>query len=364
MPYKEQGGTWRAHITIQGQRYAARFLTKKEAVEWEAKTRKRVKDEQKRPPGMDLLTFCGQYLDFAKRFKWVTYEEKRNLCRRIMTAWGPDTLIEKITPAMTLRFLDARAAAVSANSYNKDRKNLLAMWSFGKKFLGLKANPLVDVPKRGEERPAQYVPPAADILKVLAAATREEEVFLDCYLQTGGRRSEITRWNWHEDISFERKTVRLGSYKTRDGSMKHRMLPMTDDLYESLWWWWQNRPDKETPYVFPQFYQPDPGKNNFNWLGNNRAHRFLIYLCRRAKVRPFGYHALRRFVASVLYDKHKVSLKKVQIILGHASASTTERYLFNLDKDLTATMDLLTKDDLMAKPDLKVAPKKSENGPD
>ncbi|MBW2180491.1 MAG: tyrosine-type recombinase/integrase, partial [Deltaproteobacteria bacterium] len=69
---------------------------------------------------------------------------------------------------------------------------------------------------------------------------------------------------------------------------------------------------------------------------------FMKGLCKRAGVKQFGFHLLRRFVASVLADTHKVSLKKIQFILGHGSLRTTEKYVYNIDSDMKATMNLLS----------------------
>jgi integrase len=65
-------------------------------------------------------------------------------------------------------------------------------------------------------------------------------------------------------------------------------------------------------------------------------------LCKRAGVVPFEFHALRRYVASVLADTHKVSAKRIQRILRHKSVTTTERYIQNINQDLAGTMNLLS----------------------
>ena len=79
-----------------------------------------------------------------------------------------------------------------------------------------------------------------------------------------------------------------------------------------------------------------------NFIPYKYRNSFLKGLCKRAKVKPFGFHALRRFVASILQDSGKVSLKKIQLLLGHASISTTERYIYYLGEDLKSTVDVLS----------------------
>jgi len=60
-------------------------------------------------------------------------------------------------------------------------------------------------------------------------------------------------------------------------------------------------------------------------------------------VQEFGFHALRRYVASVLADTHKVSAKTIQRILRHKNLSTTERYIKKINDGLGAMMNLLGK---------------------
>lgn len=63
-------------------------------------------------------------------------------------------------------------------------------------------------------------------------------------------------------------------------------------------------------------------------------------LCKRAAVKPFGFHGIRHMVASILNDTHKVSKKRIQKILRHQSQRTTEIYLHSLEADLRDTMKL------------------------
>ena len=57
---------------------------------------------------------------------------------------------------------------------------------------------------------------------------------------------------------------------------------------------------------------------------------------------PFGFHAPRRYVVSVLADEHKLSSKRIQRILRHKSVHTTERYFQNLNNDMRDDLNLLS----------------------
>jgi integrase len=177
------------------------------------------------------------------------------------------------------------------------------------------------------------------------AANRKERIFLDCYLQTGARRSEIFRWTWIDDINFEKREYRLGTRKTKDGSMEYEYFPMSDELYESLWWWWNNRTIKNSPYVFTD---DQPGAHYGKPYSERR--RFMKGLCERAGIREFGFHALRRFVVSVLADAGKSS-NSIRRILRHKNVSTTERYIKNINNDLKETMEALSTKNLISVPE-------------
>jgi len=337
MPYRD-GKRWRGVVKVNGVRVAQKsFNLKKEATKWEREERDRLQNIEKRQrDGMDLMSFCNKYLDFASRFSEKTYKEKQAVCKRILKSWGAEIPVANITPMMVEDYLSEQKTERSANAANKDRKNLLAIWNKGKKTYGIKRNPFADTEKFPHDRATQYTPPSEDILKLLMAATRKERVFLDCYLQTGARRSEIFQWTWVEDINFEKREYRLGTRKTKDGSMEYEYFPMSDELYESLWWWWNNRNIKDSPYVFtndrPGPYYGGPYKIR---------KRFMTELCKRAGIRPFGFHALRRFVASTLADAHK-SANSIRRFLRHKKVATTERYIQNINNDLKEMTEALS----------------------
>jgi integrase len=341
MPYKE-GRKWRGTVKHRGERYTSSHLTKRAAASWENQTRNALtKASRKQQKGMDLITFVTRYLDYATRYQWKTYDEKRSLCKRILIAWDPHIPVVTITPAMVLTYLEKRAKDVSGNAFNKDRKNLTAMWRWGQEIFDIETDPLKKIKKRSHDRKVQYTPPTVDILSVIAAAEGEDSVLLECVLNTAARRSEILRLTWMDDINLERGNVRLGTRKTSDGSIEYKWMPMTDDLNKALRHWWDARNDKRSPHVFPTYYLLNP-QTGVNKNGEQRANRKLKALCKRAGVKPFGFHGIRRYVASVLADTHKVSAKKIQGILRHKSLATTERYIKAIEGDMKSTLELVS----------------------
>jgi hypothetical protein len=81
------------------------------------------------------LNFCTKYLDYAERFTPKVYQEKHAVVKRILTRWGPDIPVDSITPDMAEDFLLLQKNRRSANAANKDRKNLMAMFSKGARSL-------------------------------------------------------------------------------------------------------------------------------------------------------------------------------------------------------------------------------------
>ena len=331
MPFKDRG-KWRGVVKIKGKRFTDSFDTKREAINWENEYRKNLHISK---TIIDIKEFSNQYLSFAQsRYTKSTYKEKVTLVDSFTKYLGLNLPVDEILPSHIQSYLLDQAKTRSNNCANRDRKNLLAMWNWGQKILDLSLNPVAKIDRFPHDRKVQYVPSENDILRLLAIADRKERAFLDCYLCTGARRSEIFKLKW-EDINFEKREIRLWTRKTKDGSMEGELLPMTNQLHEALWWCWQNRLFKESPFVWVCEDGPHAGKP-FNY-----RRRFLRGLCKRAGIRSFGFHSLRRYVASVLADTHKVSAKTIQRILRHKSLQTTERYIQNLNHDLSGIMGLL-----------------------
>ena len=340
MPYWDKDRRlWQWIVRCQVRKLKKAFKMKRDARFWEVETRQELEASlsQKSPTVMDLGTFFNKYLDQARlRFVNKTYKNKRRVIRRFLKHAG-NIPVPDVTPDLVQSYLLAQATNGQTARYNEDYKHLRSIFAWGMEILGTPAdNPVARLKRLPHKRSPQYTPPTQDILRVLAAAKREEVVFLNAYLQTGARKSEIFRWTWADDVNFERRQVRLTTRKTRDGSPESEWIPMSDTLYEDLWWWWNNRKFKHSPYVFVS-----DRRQNFGKPFSSRR-KFLKGLCKRAGVKEFGFHALRRYVASVLADTHKVSAKTIQRILRHKSVMTTEKYIHNINHDLHAVVNLLS----------------------
>ena len=85
--------------------------------------------------------------------------------------------------------------------------------------------------------------------------------------------------------------MRLYTRKRRGGELQEDYLPINNTLYYVLHNRWKRR-DKTSPHVF-QF--------------SGRQLRYMMEkLCKRSGVKPFGFHAIRHHVSSILNDSGKV----------------------------------------------------------
>lgn len=329
MAYKKKKGSaiqWVGRVQKSGLIKKKVFATKAEAVAWEADMRRQDWAElEQETPTVTVLQWCNEYLDYSKgRFSTKTFDEKVSSFKRLFKFVKQESPAEKILPAVALKVLTARAKAVSGYAANKDRKNLVAAWGWGAKYLALpKDNPFKAVDKFAEEKTVKYVPPQEDFWAVYEVAEGQDKVFLLTMLHTAARRGEVVRMRW-SDVDFKGKKITLWTRKRKGGNLEADTIPMTEILAEALW---AHRAQAKGLTVFTR-----ENGQAYKW----RQH-LMPYLCGQAKVRKFGFHSIRHLSASML-DAAGVPLATIQAILRHQNATTTSRYLHEL-KGVRADLD-------------------------
>jgi integrase len=319
MPYPLKNGKWKATRMINGKRKEKTCATKREALTWEAAQTEETWEA--RQTCITCLEWCNAYLTYAQeRFSKKTYEEKRFAFRNLISFVGKDTPVEEIPMKKILDALRNRAKSRSGNAANKDRKNLAAAWHWGRKYLAFnEKNPFLEVDRFAHDEKGRYVPTPADFEKAMAAAGPEDRVFLLTALHTGARRGELFRLTW-PDIDLANGTIRLGTRKTATGGMEYAAIPMTPELRQALADHRRRGPRSMT--VFTTVEGED---------FTSRQH-YMARLCKRAGVKPFGFHAIRHLSAVMMYHAGQ-PVSVIQAMLRHKNAGTTERYLKRLGLD-------------------------------
>jgi len=327
MPYK-RGMKWYAQVRKDGLKREKIFLTKKEAVDWEAEMRRKpVSEWLERTDTTCLADWAQRYLDFAKTgFSAKTYHEKRSMFRSFFKEIDPAMPVMKLNPATILSYVVKQKETRSGYAANKDRKNLVAAWNWGMKYMDPPLpgpNPCL-VERMPEIRQPRYVPPEEDFWKVYGVAEGQDKVMLLAFLHLAARRSEIFRITW-ADVDFGNSRIRLWTRKRQGGSYEYDWLPMTGELRKSLLWWWEHRPIKDQSHVFLCLDNTEFCREYYGQPFMYRLH-FMQRLCERANVTRFGFHAIRHLSASILF-KLGYEVGVMQAILRHKSPNTTERYL-------------------------------------
>jgi integrase len=338
MPYKE-GKKWRGSVMVKGQRKTKLFTSKNKALDWERKKRKELKIQTATG---SLADFSNRYLDYAQRkFSHDTYTEKKKILKDLKETFG-NILIYEITPEILERFIYSRG---SNNNCNRARKNLMAFFNYCKK-LGLLYNPVELVERLPHQKTKQPVPTEEEVIRLLLAADRHDRNLIIAFCTTGGRRSEILRWTWTEDINLEKRIVRLGNRKNRQGEMRYRWVAMNQMLFDALQDQWRTRLP-HSDYVFQNRAVWKDKRGNIvrkhpNYGDRYTARRrFMSGLCKRAGVKQFGFHGLRRFFASLLADKYKRSMPLIRDLLGQSSVAVTDSYVFNISEDAREAVETI-----------------------
>lgn len=330
MAYKK-GKKFVAQIRRNGQRREKIFPKMSLARAWETR-QKELSDEEWNgtTDTICLIDWSESYLDYAKSvFAEKTYQEKRSMFKRFFKHIDPNLPVSELTPAMVMNYLLKQKEQRSGYGSNKDLKNLKSGWNWGMMYMNPilpSANPCI-VKRMPEVRNPRYVPDIADFYKILNLAEGQDRILLLTFLHTAGRRGEIFRLTV-SDIDFDNGRIRLSTKKRTGGNLEYDWLPMTEELKSELQWWLENRPLKNKPHVFMCL---EKRAFHFEHYGEPFQYRanFMKSLCKKAKVKPFGFHAIRHLTASQLYSMG-YSLATIQALLRHKSAGTTERYLRTL----------------------------------
>jgi integrase len=335
-----KNGKYRYQFQYRGRRYSKTgFATQKAAQTALVKHRESLETNPVRPSTPTVMGFkemANLYLDYTqRRFAEKTHKYKVFVYREFLRNTG-DLPLDRISSQVIEKYLCTRPTNVN---YNRHRKDLSALFAWVIKRGYLAFNPCSPIDRMPEPEFRRQVPTTEEMTKILLASGPNRPFLLILY-HTLARVDEILRLRW-DDVNFSQRTVRLWTRKRKDGSWHFDILPMNDDLYEVLWALWKKKGHPE--WVFPN---PKTGDRFYY------RRRIMRSTCKRAGVRPFGYHAIRHYVASLLADREKVGITTVSRLLRHQSIRTTEIYLHAVDDGLRQAMGRLENKNLNLLTDL------------
>jgi integrase len=293
----------------------------------EARTAEEEKRNSPTSPTVVMVfgSLCELYLDHVKiRQSKSWYNEKRGIIKKQFNRWFTK-YIDQITPDEIEKHLFQRAEDISSYMANKDFKILKSIFNFGVKKKYLTYNPCSDVEKLPEDERTQYIPPLTDFLKVYLVAPPVDKRLILLLVMTAGRIGEVLSLEW-TDIQDD--VIILKSRKHKGGELRKRKVPIHPITQDALDWL---RGKSNGKYVF---------WNNRSQNRFNHRPKLMRSLCKKAGVKPFGFHSIRRLSSSIL-SKENIPLKDISSILGHSKIETTEIYLQSIDDSLTRAIDKL-----------------------
>jgi len=157
-----------------------------------------------------------------------------------------------------------------------------------------------------------------------------ERVLVFTAARTGLRFSELSALEW-QDVDFARRTVTIqranvgGHIGTpKNGRLRH--VPLTNDVIEAL-----KILRRDSELIFHR-----AGKHLIYWP----SLCFLQRACKRANIKPIGWHTLRHTFASQLASKG-ASMQAIKDLLGHSTLTMTLRYAHLAPETLRDTIELL-----------------------
>jgi integrase len=337
MPFWKTKRGYRAQFQHRGKRYSKTgFPTQKAAEKWIVDKRTELEREAQTPPSpptrcasdsgpLTLETLMVKHLRFAERNLVRSGLNYRQAVFRRFLAQVGNVPAEDLGPDQVEGYLLTRP---TNHNFNKERTELLVLFSWAVKRRLVSFNPVAAVDKLKVEKAKKTIPTQQEMAKILLAAGKDRP-FLLVLFHTMARVDEVLRLKW-EDVNFQEKGVRLWTRKRRGGTWESDWLSMNEDLEQVLWALWQKRTQDDWVFVSPL-------------TGTRYKHRFTLIrnICQRAGVPHYTYHCIRHFVASYLFDKKKVSLPVISRLLRHKSLQTTEIYLQAIDPNFREAMRLL-----------------------
>lgn len=258
-------------------------------------------------------------------------ESKEGILRVHLFPWFGKTLLFQIATQQVERFKSAKQSeGLSPKSINNYLTVLGTCLRHAKDWGNLDELPTI---KR-----LKYEPPEPMVLsgnEIQAILSDNKESLINAMvlvaLKTGMRFGELCGLQW-SDVDLQHGLITV-SHSLVDGHLSTPKSGKARHIWmaPSLKIWFEEH-HKSDGYVF----QDKKGHP----IRYSRARHALRRICRRAGIRPIGWHCLRHTFATTMLEKG-ISLSVVRDFLGHSNVEMTERYAHVLPSMMKEAADIL-----------------------
>ena len=342
----------------EGKRYSKSFKERKEAIRHARSIQERVdKGKCDRPTRIALEEFIEEHgRVMVGQVAHTTLKDHLRVLKLFAQHVGGKTLLQRISPRDAESFVSSRlASGLAIGSVNKDIRTLKGIFNFAiepRGYLAEDANPFASIRQRKTTaEPPEYVSPEEFGKCFQVANNLWWRVFMMLAYTSAGRRDELLNLTW-SDIDFEQQNVGFLPKKASDlvlawqpKDRESRVVPIPPEAIQLLADL-QVESDENNPYVFittlrwkhilkrrkEGTWQPD-----FELINN--LTRSMNVICRRANVKLFTPHDLRR--SCITNWAKKLPIQTVQYLAGHSSMTTTRKYYLSVQRnDLDAAREI------------------------
>lgn len=277
-----------------------------------------------------MIKSFENYLVYEKRYSPHTILSYKNDIQQfseyIEKVYNIYNLLEVDHYMIRSWLVDLMQKKMTTKTINRKFSTLRTFFLFLKRENKIKTNPTKKViaPKIGKRLPS--IIQKKEINDLLGNTwfsnnffgVRDKTIIVILY-NTGMRRAELINLK-DNDFDFYNKTL-----KVLGKGNKERIIPMTDELVESIKFYFEKRNDYFERNDFLNTLVTDKGNKLYPKFVYNTVNKYLNIVSTVEKKSP---HILRHSLATHLADE-EVELNAIKTLLGHANLSTTQIYTHN-----------------------------------
>lgn len=314
------------------------FRTKKEALQYEADTKNKLKEK----PQITLKALSDEFLaDYKANNKDSSYVITEKNCRKYILPTLGSLIIDKITPLVIRKWqTEMLQYELADNSLRAINSTLSTLLNHAVKFYGLSSNPMKVTGKQGKFTRRLVFLEVEEWKKVDKVIDNiYDKTTLNLMFWTGIRIAELMGLT-KNDIDLKTKTISINKQYTTQHKVtapktesSKRVISIPNFLVKLLKEYYQATAYLDKKYIFTT-------------ESSVTLNRSLKTYCEKAKVKSVSPHALRHSHASFLI-KQGVPITSVAKRLGHANPSITMSIYAHCykgqDKDIADMIEKIAK---------------------